>query len=294
MVFGNARAGRGGGLPAEVEQVLTGHGIDWRHESPADPSALCAAIETAAPRVDAVVIAGGDGSVHAALPGLLASGVPTGILPLGTANDLARTLGLPTDLAAAAEVIATGRVRRLDVGTADDHPFCNVAHIGFGVRAQVHGMQSGHKRVWRSLSYPLSLIRAARLISPFRVTVTVDDERTVLRIVHLSVGNGRFYGGGIPVEADAAIDDGQLDAYAIPPQRLAGLFTAIRDVRLGGGVPGSAVWRDSGSCIHVHTRRAHRVLADGELIGHTPVTFRVCPRALPVIVPEDGPAPGLD
>ena len=83
--------------------------------------------------VDLVVIVGGDGTVNAALRGLMETGLPLGILPLGTANDLARTLRIPADPSAAAAVIIGGQMRRIDVDQVNDQFFINVASMGLSV-----------------------------------------------------------------------------------------------------------------------------------------------------------------
>ncbi len=80
--------------------------------------------------VDCIVAAGGDGTMNGVADGVIQTGLPLGVLPMGTANDLARTLGIPTDLDAAAAVIAAGRMQRIDVGEVNEHAFFNVASIG--------------------------------------------------------------------------------------------------------------------------------------------------------------------
>ena len=119
----------GAGVDAAAAELHKA-GIDvlrpaWREGEP-----LSAAIERCGDKADFVVIAGGDGSLNAAAPALIDSGLPLGILPGGTANDLARTLGLPLDMVEAAKVIAAGRIRAIDVGEVNGKPFFNVASLG--------------------------------------------------------------------------------------------------------------------------------------------------------------------
>lgn len=88
-------------------------------------------IEHYADRVDSVIVGGGDGSLNAAASGLVATGLPLGVLPLGTANDFARTLGIPFDLKNAISVIVAGHRRAVDLGKVNGHLFFNVSSIGF-------------------------------------------------------------------------------------------------------------------------------------------------------------------
>ncbi|MDZ7809547.1 MAG: hypothetical protein U5L11_04525 [Arhodomonas sp.] len=136
------------------------------------------------------------------------------------------------------------------------------------------------------------MVRAIRRLRPFTVEIMVDELCWQGRALHVSVGNGRFYGGGIPVQTDAAIDDGRLDAYCVPPRRGLGLLGVVRDVARGG-LPGSPVWRASGVQATVNTRRHRRIMADGEYIALTPATFHVVPAALQVIVPAEVKPTGL-
>lgn len=88
-------------------------------------------IKAYAGRVDAVIVGGGDGTLNAAAPGLMQTGLPLGILPLGTANDFARTLGIPATLEQAVKIIADGQLRAVDLGEVNQHLFLNVSSIGF-------------------------------------------------------------------------------------------------------------------------------------------------------------------
>lgn len=291
-VFANPAAGRTrsalGAAVAVFSALDMAHEVHW----PTSRDELGRGIREAAGRCDGVVLAGGDGTVNAALPALIDTGAPLGLLPVGTANDLARTLGVPNDPAAAARVIAKGAERALDVGRVNQRLFCNVAHIGFGVHAHSEGMSAGRKRRWRALSYPVSLARAVGRLRPFSVEVHVDRRVERLRTLHFSVGNGRFYGGGVPVQAAAVIDDGLLDAYAVPPHGPLGLARAVWDV-WRGGAPGRAVWRSAARRIEVRTRRPRRIMADGEYLAWTPATFEVLPGALRAVVPLEQAGPGI-
>ncbi|WP_265094641.1 diacylglycerol kinase family protein, partial [Enterobacter hormaechei] len=103
--------------------------------------------------VDAIVVGGGDGSINAVLEGALAARLPLGILPLGTANDLARTLGIPPDPVAAAGIIQAGYLRQIDLGRVNGHLFANVASLGLSVEL-TRRLTGALKRRWGRLGYP--------------------------------------------------------------------------------------------------------------------------------------------
>jgi diacylglycerol kinase (ATP) len=248
------------------------------------PDEIAAAIRKHGDQVDLVVLAGGDGTMNAAADALVECGLPFGILPTGTGNDLARTLGIPTALAAAAEVIAAGRRHAIDLGRVNGKHFFNVASIGLAAELPRHHTVE-RKRRWRIFAYVLSVRDAWRASRPFRATLVCDGERRRLRAIQISVGNGRHYGGGMTVSEDAAIDDGWLDVYCLRPQsfwHLMALFPALRSGRLRRQ---QAVLVMRARALEVRTRRPMPINTDGELTTRTPAEFRVMPGALQVLVP---------
>lgn len=281
LILTNRSSGAGATDLAEGFDVLREHGIEPVVEELSDPAAV---IRRYRDSIDRIVIGGGDGTLHRAVVPLLESGLPLGILPLGTANDLARTLDLPTDVVAACRVIAEGHTRRIDVGRVNDRHFFNVANIGLGV--EVTRRLSGEaKRRFGVLAYLYSAIDAIKAMRSFHVEIRCDNRIECLRAVQIAVGNGCFYGGGMRISDTAAIDDQMLDLYALGPQsvtRLAALIPALRSGRLHEP---DGVLTLRGRKIDVRTHRPHAVTADGEWTTRTPARFRVLARALRVYVP---------
>ncbi|GGB06349.1 hypothetical protein GCM10011491_38080 [Brucella endophytica] len=152
LVNPNSRQGRES-LP-KVRDLLRQAGVEFIElpqdsgETPSD------AIIKRAAQVDRIIVGGGDGSLNAAAKGLLATGLPLGVLPLGTANDFARTVGLPFDLPAAVKIIAGGKTAQVDLGDANGHPFLNVASVGFSADLAASLTQQAKKR-WGKLGYGL-------------------------------------------------------------------------------------------------------------------------------------------
>jgi diacylglycerol kinase (ATP) len=128
IVNANSRSGAAQ-LRSAVER-LEAHGIEPVHRECGSRDELSPLIVEHGRDVDFVAVGGGDGTLNAAALGVIERGLPLGVIPMGTANDLARTLGIPTDLDEAARIIAEGRTRRIDLGLVNGEPFFNVASIG--------------------------------------------------------------------------------------------------------------------------------------------------------------------
>ena len=235
--------------------------------------------------VDCVVLGGGDGTLNAAARGLVETQLPLGVLPLGTANDFARSVGVPFDLEAAASVITDGFTHMVDMGEVNGHPFFNVASVGLAADLAKRLTREGKRRFGR-LSYAMTAARCLMEAAPFHATLLVGDEKVMVRTLQIAVGNGRFYGGGNVVASDARIDDQHLDLYSLEfaqvwrmalmlPHFKRGAHGAIREVRTARGLS-----------FEVITRKPRPVNADGEIVTHTPAVFTQRPRAISVYVPE--------
>jgi diacylglycerol kinase (ATP) len=274
----------GDGAAGPVADSLRAQGLEIAASG--DIGALPALLAQHAGRIDCVIAGGGDGTMNAVAPALIEAGLPLGILPLGTANDLARTLGIPTDIDEAIAVIAHGIRHRIDLGRVNGRYFFNIANIGLGVRVK-RNMSDEDKQRWKILSYARALLKAIRSMRSFRAEILCDDRQHRLRSIQIAIGNGRHYGGGMTVMENATIDDARFSWYSVKPAHwweLLKLVPLLRSGRFEGSWP---VDSGSGSHIELKTRKRMPVTADGELITHTPASFTMCPRALEVFVPAD-------
>jgi YegS/Rv2252/BmrU family lipid kinase len=239
------------------------------------------------PDAERIVIGGGDGTISNALPVLLQLGKPLAVLPLGTANDFAKNLGLPQDGIACAHVALHGRVHKVDVGLVNGTPFLNVASVGLA--AKVTRAQSKElKRTWRVLSYGIGLIRAAREARPFLFEIEVDGAGTWSGLAYqVSVGNGRYHGGGLTVAEHAAIDDAKLHLYIIVPGSPWQLLAGIIHLKFGFAKSNVVHRRTASQQITIRTSQPRSVSADGEIRTMTPARFTLLPRELQVVVPQN-------
>lgn len=257
-----------------------------RVEIPEDPCRISSLIRELGPGFDLVILAGGDGTMNRSAAALLETGLPFAVLPLGTANDLARTLQIPVDPAAACQVIIAGRRHAIDLGRVNGHYFFNVASTGLSVRV-ARRLSGEIKQRWGVFGYLQSLVQAFRANRPFTLDVLCDGEHHRLRSIQAAVGNGRHYGAGMTVRADAQIDDHLLHLYSLEPigfLRLASLALALRTGRYRRT---DRVQTLTGRQLELKTEKKPLPIdADGEVITHTPAHFDVLPAAIEVYVPN--------
>jgi diacylglycerol kinase (ATP) len=233
--------------------------------------------------VDRVVVGGGDGTLNAILDPLIETRLPLGILPLGTANDLARTLDLPSDLAGAAAVVAAGRTRQIDVGCVNGKHFFNVASLGLSTQV-ARELTRETKRRWGVLGYPIALWRAVHKRRSFRADIRCDEVRRRLHSIQIWIGNGRHFGGGMTIAANARIDDGRLDLVSLAPRSFWQLILSSARLRWGHRHDERMRhWR--GTEIEIRTRRPMAINTDGEVTTQTPADVRILPKAISVYVP---------
>lgn len=246
---------------------------------------------------DLIVLGGGDGTVSAAVDELVGHRVVLGVLPLGTANDFARTLQIPSDLEQACRTIAEGKVVDVDLGLVEDNYFVNVASAGLAVGV-TEALSPRLKSRIGPLAYPVATLRAYRRHEPFTAMLEFPDgDHEPLKLeglLQIAVGNGRHYGGGNVVAPDAGIDDHALDVYAIQRGRLRDHVRIARMFREGTFV-------EHRNVVHLTTRRMRLdadpeqyVNVDGEVVATTPQEFFVARNALDVLVPQDATAAARD
>ena len=260
-------------------------------------------------RVDFVIIAGGDGTLRFAIEGLLSTGLPVGILPLGTANNLARSLGIPTRLSQACQTVATGTVRAIDLGIVNGHYFFNVA--GIGLSADINRCVSRKaKHRWGVLAYIATAVQVFQRAKSLNVTIrywpkpdsqqlelqqahestlntqTLNAQTFSLKVKQITVCNGRYYGSGLIVADDAAIDDARLDLYGFDIQHWQQVLRLLPELRWGHHSALPNVLYLAGNRFMIKTNSPCPVDADGEILTTTPATFEVKPKAISVLVPR--------
>lgn len=288
LVLVNPKSRSGGGARGAIDALRAG-GLELV-EPDRLPGDVSQAIRDHRDACDLVVVGGGDGTMSAAASGLLETRLPLGVLPLGTGNDLARTLGLPLDPIDAARVIVAGHQRDIDLGEVNGRPYFNVASLGLSVTV-ANRLDPKVKRRFGRFGYVIAALKVMATARPF--SVDIDDGETVAhaRTYQVAVGNGRYYGGGNAIHYAAEIDDGLLHLYSLEMKSLwklaalgpifrAGRFDVFKEVRTVHG-----------DNFEVRTHVPRSINADGEIVGKTPARFRLLRDAVRVFVPKEAPAP---
>ncbi len=266
--------------------LLTGHGFSLIEAETSEPAAIPDLVRRHLRSIDLVIAGGGDGTLNIAMQPLAEGDTPFGILPLGTANDLARTLRIPNSLTEACRVIAAGRTQRIDLGRVNDRYFFNVASIGLSAQV-THHLSPAAKKRWGIWAFTPALLRALRENRSFDADIICDGRILHQRSIQIAVGNGRHYGAGLTIAGDARIDDHRLNLYSLAPQSLWRLMLLAPALRRGPEESRPGLKLLAGEEIIIRTRRPLPVDTDGELTTTTPARFRVLPAALPVFVPEE-------
>jgi diacylglycerol kinase (ATP) len=263
-----------------------------------DPARLPEAVqEVLGDGYEFLILGGGDGTVSSVVDFLADRGTLLGLLPLGTANDFARTLDIPEDIEEACKLIANGKVVDIDLGLAGDNFYVNVASVGLSVEA-TRALSPWLKKSTGPLAYPVAAIRAFLKHEPFcaRLTFPEGDHEPVEydRLLQVAVGNGRFYGGGMIVALESGIDDKTLDIYAIDLGRRRDLIGAVRYLKSGDFIKTDGVHNFRTPRVRLETDPDLPVNIDGEVVTRTPQDFSVAQNALSVLVPQDSTAARQD
>lgn len=290
ILNGGAGAGHDDATADGLREQFRQAGIEAQVVLAADGGAMASAARNAlAASADMVVAAGGDGTINAVASVVAGSGVPFGVLPLGTLNHFAKDIGMPLELEAAVRTIAAGRIRRVDVGQVNDRVFLNNSSLGLYPDI-VHDRDTQRRRLGRGkwlAALWASLAALARF--PFlSVRLSVDGERLARRTPFVFIGNNEYTMSGLAIGERSRLDAGVLSLYvAQRPGRLGLLRFAARALlgRLGEARDFDVL---SATEMEIETRHPQvRVATDGEVtLMQTPLRYRAWPGALTVIVPE--------
>jgi diacylglycerol kinase family enzyme len=251
------------------------------------PSVRTAVSDALAHGSTLLVAGGGDGTVSSVASAIVGSDAALGILPLGTLNHFAKDLGVPLDLDEAIRVVAAGRVVRVDVAEVNGRPFINNASVGMyaSLIAERQAMQRLGRGKW--LAHGLAAARVWRRYHRLHVLLGADGRQRGVRTPFVFIGNNEYQLSGLELGGRTNLDAGRLHVCMAPgmPRRqvarmiLVAIFGDVCELEGFEAFTASEVTLDGG------TPRL-RVSLDGEVvILDNPLTFRIRPRALPVIVP---------
>ena len=249
-----------------------------------DPKRIAGAVKKAIKAAPMVVLGGGDGSLSANIDLFLGSETVFALLPLGTANSFARTLGVPLDLDGAIETIAKGDVRDVDLGCIDGDYFLNNAAIGLAPMV-AETVPHGLKRRLGRLGYLVWAGWSAASFKAFRLTV--DDGRKEHRLwaTEVRIANGRFHGGLELIES-ADVESGEMVVQAVQGRSLLHLGWSYASSVLKLRRRAETVREFRGRKLRIDTKPHQRVSIDGELGPATPIVVTVAPAAVRIVAPR--------
>jgi len=294
----SASFGKNKAVGARVVERIGAAGYDLVElREPTYAQLVAASRAAVASKPEAFVIVGGDGMVNLGVNVLAETGVPLGIVPSGTGNDMARSLGIPhDDIEAALDCLleAVGRpaleidaglISHLDDRTGEPKQTWFACMISAGLDALANERANRMRRPKGAVRYIIALAIELAKMKPITYVVTLDGVRTVSDAALISVGNGVSLGGGMKVTPDAMLDDGQFDVLTVKPMSRNAFIRIFPRVFKGTHVTDP----------RVQIRRAAHVVidspgitayGDGERLGPLPIEIEMRAGALLVLAPE--------
>ena len=281
----NAKSRQGAEAFDQAREKLTGAGIELIDaKAVKDPKKMGTAVRQAIKRAPMVILGGGDGSLSSNIKHFLGTDTIFALLPLGTANSFARTMGIPLDLDGAIEVIAKGAPRSVDLGKIENHHFLNAAAIGLAPEV-AKTVPSGLKRRLGRFGYLVWAGWSAANFNAFRLQV--DDGRRVRRLwaTEVRIANGRFHGGVELIES-ADVESGRIVVQAVTGRSLGRLGWSYFASALKLASRDQPLREFRGQKFTLKTRPPMQVSIDGELGPETPFTVEALPDAVTIAAPK--------
>ena len=286
----NAKSRKGQALFEQARDIVRDFPFPVECHAVEDPGKLDETVIAAlAKKPDILILGGGDGTVSGLVDHLVHSDTALGVLPLGTANSFARTLGIPLTVEGALDVIRQGNLKRIDLGMIDNDYYANCAALGISpqiAETVPHNLKKYLGRVgylgWAAWQYVK--------FRPFTLIVDDGSDVTRMRVVEVRISNGGFHGGTELVE-HAEVDSGEI------------IVQAVR-----GGVKRNLIWSWFASATKLEARHATLmhftgknlkvdtiprlpISIDGEVLAHTPVVAKVAAGVIEVAVPPETSPP---
>ena len=280
----NAHSRRGRALFREAVEKLRGAGIELiaahaLRNPRLLPDTVREAVRGGAPMV---IVGGGDGSLSCAVDELVDRDCVFALLPLGTANSFARTLGIPLDLDGAIAAVASGRRRRIDLGMIDRDYFANCAAMGLSPMIG-EGIPHNLKRWLGRAGYLVWAIWCLIRFHAFRLTVRGDGIDETLWATEVRIANGGHHGGVELIES-AKVDSGQIIVQAVPGRRASVLVWDWFAKYWKLPARNRTTREFHGTRLTIETRPRQRISIDGEVLAKTPVVAQVAECAIEVVV----------
>jgi YegS/Rv2252/BmrU family lipid kinase len=280
----NAKSRRGKALFERACKALSGLPYPVDAHAVENPDDLVETVRDAlARKPQLVILGGGDGTISGLVDLLVGQNVVLGVLPLGTANSFARTLGLPLDIEGAIDAIRTGVPKRIDLGKIDGDYFANCAAMGISPQI-AETVPHGLKKVLGRIGYLGWASWQFARFKPFILTVDDGTEAKTMRVVEVRISNGPYHGGTWLVD-EASINSGEIVVQAVTGRYKRTLVKNWAASFFGHESRHQDTVTFSGKSLRIETKPSLPISIDGEVLAHTPVTAQVAPGVIEVMVP---------
>ena len=268
-----------GKLTAAGIELLDAHAVH-------NPEVMEPIVKAAIAKAPMVIVGGGDGTLSAAVDHFVGTDTVFALLPLGTANSFARTLGLPLDVDGAIDVVAYGRRKRIDLGVIDGDYFANVAALGMSPLI-ADTVPHRLKQYLGIVGYVVWAVRVAFKFRPFKLRITLDDGSVVKSwATEARIANGRFH-GGVELVEQAGLDSGEMVIQAVTGKSVLGLawswFATLFKLRHREQTV--TEWR--GRRMTLEAKPRQKISIDGEISARTPVVVECARGAIEVAAPRE-------
>ena len=279
-----AGGGKARKLVPEVEGALRARGLAVRTALTTDLENGITIARQSADAGEVPVVMSGDGLIGQIGGALAGRGATMGIVPAGRGNDLARVLGIPAEPDGAADIIAAGHTREIDVGDTGQRRFLGIASCGFDSDANRYANEA--RLVRGNLVYLYAALRAIAAWKPARFELNLDGERVTFRGYSVGVCNNKAYGGGMYAAPDAELDDGLFDVvWCEQLSKMRFVFSVIPRSFKGTQVELDEVKVHRARQVEIAADRPFTVYADGDPLGDLPMQVTLLPRALRILAP---------
>jgi YegS/Rv2252/BmrU family lipid kinase len=219
--------------------------------------------------MNAVLLLGGDGTVHQALPILAKTDIPFGFLPCGRGNDFSRNVGASLNLKNNCYLPSHPSIFEHDLPRINHIPFISIAYVGFD--SEVNRLANDGKGVWGGkLGYIVCVLKALRKFRPFEIEIDIDDNRLRERVMMVTIANGPFYGGGMKIAPEALMNDGILNICIVKEISKLELLRQFPKVYNGTHTSHPKIIMKTGKKIRLVSEEDREIFADGEYLGKLP------------------------
>jgi len=269
----------------QAAKVLTHRGVDFTYDYTKGKDHAAALAKAAIERGEqAIVSVGGDGTAREIAGSLIHTGIPMGIFPFGTGNDFGSALGLKVDPVGALEDLLKARPVSIDAAAANDTIFINAAGTGFDVDV-IRNTEKYKRRFNGMLPYMLGIMKSLIHLKWDHFTITADGETFEEDSILIDACNGTRLAGGIKVAPVAELNDGLLDVCIVRKLGRLGVLRVLPSVVAGRHLDSPHVRYFKAKELRLESTRENTLNLDGELGSSTPVTFKILPGALTLLLP---------